>query len=980
MVFFCAFLISFLVAREIFFESIVFGDYALVGLNSGPVIGEYIFNDWHRAAYGGSSPVPFAYLFLYLFGQLASYVGRTEVFSFMMNLSFPLSFIAFYFFSKKFCESMWSRIFGAAFYIINPVVITYYNFGGFMWVLVFLPLSLSFFIDLLEKQTNRKLAKAATFTILTMWAFPNLSVILFFVLFTLALSYLLLARSTLNFLKTILPRLLLFFVIALVCNTAFLFAQYVYSQSPSYGYNAQTVLSDFIYTYEQATIVNLLSFAGNRASPQISLGYLNSENVGNEISVIILIIAFASFYWILKFPQKRNRIIAMLMSVSFTAVFLFLIRCITYSQFDWIITDVPLLWTLRNPVKLQLMLVVCMIPLFIFSMEKIAISCIRFFRKRNLKLATLTFTLVFLGASQVYVYNSFVFNGHVGLDRTYGPPLSYVPDPTITRIINDSLNWYKDGTYRGIILPFDHYTELQVQFANPLLYPSILGLNSEVTNEINDELEATSNLKNLFSLLSTKYVYANRNWTDTEFPIIQTKATNVIEDLKKENLTEEPYSEYSSFVIENALPSVYLSSYPVFCFNVKTIESLNDTVFYSKPVFLNINYDGNVMSMPSTSMIFSSYSWEMPFPGTYALNAAVYGNEQEMPIYYSLDGPTENKIVSTIGEPLKYLATFELKAGSHRLLLATPQTDAFMNLKGNFEPEGEGGSWSVQGNLLEIKNGILPTSQEYDNFDCCLRFKPRQFGIESWNGPEVRFAWVNSSYLSVLYFHEDGRLELKLPSGGKQGAIVRQTNMNRDSWNLLRLIKREETISLYLNGKPLLTFSDPTLNISGRIGIGSAVIGSAVSITDYENATISRNIIDGLALLPAETPKDTPRTLVRMDSGKYVLQFNQTHDSGVTLFLGESYDPLWEATMDGKVLSIHSEANTYGNSWSTNITQGAHEIQIYYKPNEMYRNLLYMNLAIVGILLIAAYFPIVVLNKLRFLRWKTAGKKLIRKT
>jgi hypothetical protein len=77
-VFFCAFLISFLVAREIFFKSVVFGDYALVRLNSGPVIGEYIFNDWNRAAYGESNPAPFAYLFLYLFNQLASYVGRTE--------------------------------------------------------------------------------------------------------------------------------------------------------------------------------------------------------------------------------------------------------------------------------------------------------------------------------------------------------------------------------------------------------------------------------------------------------------------------------------------------------------------------------------------------------------------------------------------------------------------------------------------------------------------------------------------------------------------------------------------------------------------------------------------------------------------------------------------------------------------------------------------------------------------------------------
>lgn len=975
---FCAALISFVVAREIFFKTIVFGDYTLVTLNSGPVIGEYIFNDWHRAAYGVNNPAPFVYLFLYSFNQLASYVGRTEVFSFMMNLSFPLSFIAFYFFSKKFCESMWSRILGAAFYVINPIVITYYNTGGFMWALVFLPLSLSFFIDLLEEKTKRNLAKAAAFTSLTIWALPYLSVVLFFTLFTIALGYLLLARSRLNFLKNILPGLLLLSVIVLVCNAAFLYAEYTYTQSPAFGYSAQSVLGDFKYTYQQETLLNLLTFQGNKASPQISLGYLDSTNMWNEISIIIPIIAFASVYWILKSPQKRNRTVAMLMSVILTSLFIFIIRYITYSQFNWIIMDLSLLWTLRNPIKLQLVLPVCMIPLFIYSIEKLALSSIRFFRKRNPKFFALAFTLVLLGVSQIYAYNSFVINGYVGIDRTYGTPLSYVPNPTITKIVDDSLNWYTEGTYRGIILPFDHFTELQVQFTNSLLYPSILGLGSEVTTEINNELEVNSNLKNFFSLLSTKYVYVNNGWNDTGFRIIQPKnLTDITETLKKENLTEDSQGQYSRFVIDTALPSVYLSSYPVFYSGVRTIELLNDTVFYSEPVFLNIGYDGSVMNTSDTSVptIFSSYSWEMPFQGTYALNAAVYSNNQEIPIYYSLDGgEIENKTVLMTGSELKYLANIELKAGSHRILLATPQTDALLNLSKNFVG---GGSWNVQGNLLEIDNGTLSTSQEYNDFECNLKFKLVQFGEESWNGPELRFAWGDSFFWRVI-FHKEGYVELaKSYAGGYQeGVTTEPENVKLGSWNLLQLLKIGETVSLYLNGERLLTFNDPALNESGRIGIGSDG-----SVTDFEDVTISKNIIEGLELLPAETPKDTPKTLVTLDSGKYVLQFNQTHNSALMLFLGESYDQLWEATMDGKVLSSHSEANMYGNSWFMNVTQGAHEIQIYYKPNEMYRDFLYVSVVGVSILLVAAYFPIIVIDKIRFSRWKTfAGKKPIDET
>ncbi|MGB9778749.1 MAG: hypothetical protein ACPLW8_05025, partial [Candidatus Bathyarchaeales archaeon] len=140
------------------------------------------------------------------------------------------------------------------------------------------------------------------------------------------------------------------------------------------------------------------------------------------------------------------------------------------------------------------------------------------------------------------------------------------------------------------------------------------------------------------------------------------------------------------------------------------------------------------------------------------------------------------------------------------------------------------------------------------------------------------------------------------------------------------------------------------------------------SITSYKDVTISKNIIEGLALLPAETPKYTPTTIVEMDSGEYVLQFNQTYNSWVMVFLGENYDPLWQVTIDGQVLSNHSMANIYGNIWFTNITRGTHEMQIVYKPNEMYRSLMYMSIFIIWVLFAVAYFPRTLLGKLRFSR------------
>jgi hypothetical protein len=371
------------------------------------------------------------------------------------------------------------------------------------------------------------------------------------------------------------------------------------------------------------------------------------------------------------------------------------------------------------------------------------------------------------------------------------------------------------------------------------------------------------------------------------------------------------------------------------------------------------------LSDSSAPMIFGSYSWDMPFQGTfnlYATVAAVQSNNTEIPIYYSLDGGEIHKatVQAKLGE-LEYIATLELKPGSHKLMLA-PQTDPLVDQNSTFVG---GGSWTLQNNLLKINNGTI-FSQNYANFDLNVKFKPVQYGAETWNGPELRFAWTNSSYYWRLIFHKEGNLELAQQIGNtyNKGIVVRAANVTADSWNFLRLTKNNNTISIELNGVRLLTYTDQ----NGEMGstLGKIGIGSDNSVTDFEDATVSKNIIEGLGMIPNEAPKDTPEMQVRLDSGKYSLKFKQTSDSGVMVFLGESYDQNWQATMDGQVLSSHSEANTYGNSWFTNATQGAHEVQISYKPNDMYHNLLYVSAGTVGVLFIVAIFPFAPIFGLRF--------------
>jgi len=69
----------------------------------------------------------------------------------------------------------------------------------------------------------------------------------------------------------------------------------------------------------------------------------------------------------------------------------------------------------------------------------------------------------------------------------------------------------------------------------------------------------------------------------------------------------------------------------------------------------------------------------------------------------------------------------------------------------------------------------------------------------------------------------------------------------------------------------------------------------------------------------------------------------------------------------------------YANCWLINTTQGSHTIEIHYKPNTAYGYLLYGSATIVSVLLIAPYFPVTILRKLRFLKRKNLLRNLSNK-
>jgi hypothetical protein len=946
-----AFIVTFLVARNIFFQTLVLGDIPWVNFHSPKIIWDYTFNIWNPAAYGDNTPKPQCYLLLYFFAELASIFRNSAIYSFFMHLSLPLSFLSFYFYSKNFCSKTLTRILGASLYVINPVTIALFTAGQLMWILVFLPLSINYFMAVLEEQKLRNTLKATLFTGLTIWMLPPIAFILSLSLIVVALIYMAMAENKKDYVKKVLTQLAVYGLLLTLCSAPYIYSTILYIQSLNSSIG-RSVLQDFQYTYQEATIPNMLRLAGNGGSPQIQLDYNSSKNLSNEVGYVIPLFALLSILWI-KDSDKKRRIIAVLTMLFFTLLSATFLRFACNSELKWVITDIMFTWTLRNPFKIQILILTAITTLFAFTTEKISVSAIKLLQQKNLKMAIITIILIFLAVSHIYFYNSFVFNGYMGIDKYPGTEQA-TPDETLTQIVNDSFAWQDNESYRGIILPFDHKTELYVEYSNVFLYPSRLGQNSEISKMISNALCEGENFENLLRLLSIKYVYINNKWKDTGFEIIQPQSPQSI--LATLDRTDEAAkaSEYSKIVLDNALPTIYVSQYPILYSNIQTINLLDASEFQNKPVFIEIqNQKYNITTDKEETSKTIHYLFNNPYPNTYDLYAAIYVEKPETTLYYRLDNEeSKEKTILEGQNPLKYITQLQLQSGNHNLSLKVNDIVLFTNLSYSFINYGNG-KYTIEGQSLKIENGTLIGLREFKNFDLTFKFKVTNYGEEAWNAPYVYFAFTDDSYFYAI-FHKNGYVELaKYAQGTHQSFLaLKKTEINFTDWNNIQIVKVNEAVTLYLNNQYIFSFKDPLLNKKGKIGLGSCN-----STTIFNEVAITPTVIRGICLIPKQNQQKYTAKTLEKTPGHYTLQISNSENSWLTLFLGENYDPLWEATINGTKAENHFKANGYGNLWIFNAPQGLLHIEISYTPNTTYKYLSSLSLIIEAAIIIAAYLP-----------------------
>ena len=961
-----AFIVTYLTARNVFSQTLVFGDTPWVNPKSPEILWQYATNIWTPAAYGDNTPKPQSYIMLYIFAKIASTLQNMTIYNFLLHMSLPISFLTFYHYSKKFCNTVLARILGATIYLINPVTISYFAAGQLMWILAFLPLSINYYIELLEEKTLIKTLKAALFTSLTIWTLPPITFTLTLGLLTTTLSFTAIAKNKTEYLKTLSKQLLIYGLLVTLCLIPYLYSTTIYINSPLFTPNSN-ILADFQYTYQEATTPNLLRLAGNEGSPQSRLGY-NTNNLSNEIGYIIPTLAFASILWV-KNSDKKGRITATLTLLCFTLFFAAFIRFASCSELGWIITDIMVFWTLRNPFKIQLLMLTAIIPPFIFSAEKLIISLKEFLKNKDFKKAAAPTALILIALSHIYMYNHFVFNGYMGIDK-YPGINQVMADETLINIVNDSLKLSENKGFRGIILPFDHKTELYVEYSNMFLYPSRLGQNHDASNILNIALTIGQNIENFLRLLSIKHVYINNRWEDTGFHIIQPESPQAALKLLNNANNIECQNGYCKVTLENALPTIYISQYPILYSNIETISLLDPSTFQKNPVFIEVENLGwkTITEGQNASKTFH-YALDIPYPETYNLYVIAYLEKPETTITYKLGNyETKEKTLKEEQNPIKDVTQLQLQTGKQNLSITVDGLFMFKDLNHSFNDWGNG-TYKIEKQEIKIENGTLISLDNFENFDLTLKFKALNYGAETWHGPYIYLELTNDYYYRI-FFHKNGYIELSKYIQGKHQPFLtfKKTNINFKEWNNISLTKTHDTITLKLNNQQVFFNKDPQLNAKVKIGLGSYN-----STTTFNEATITKNVIKGIWLIPKENQQTPTTKIIERKPRGYTLQINNSKNTWLTLFLGENYDTQWEATINRATAQKHIKANVYGNLWIFNTPQGIHNIKIHYEPNAVCNILITLSLMVKTALIIIAYIPSNSLQKV-FLRYRRKTK------
>ena len=847
-------LIVYFTTWRILGKPLVYGDTPYVTLNSKKVLEEYLLHAWHREAFGNNYPWPQGHLVTLFFLYLSEIIGFEELHILFNNLSFIFIPLAFYMLTRDFIEDSASRIIASLLYFLNPVTITYFVSGGNLWSLALAPLAIKYYLKTLVRspyklQINIKYTMiAGILSAFIMMLYPPFIVPFMFMVFVM-LTVQCLTHIERNYtcLKEVLRVLIVFTIASLIIlsiNAPYVTSIYCNLKDPTLTIASSNIIADFAYTYNELSIPLLLRLAGNLGSPQVTLGY-NLNTVNNDIGYLIPLLSLIGTYYVLR--ERKNKLYPFAIGYVAVIFFVLILRAIIFSGFNKVLLYVPLIWTMRNPFKLQQTFTLLTAITFGLGLGKILNTIKRYsslkfsFMSKNMMKVLIKYVLIFSVLIAILSYNAVAFDGSLGLIKDKRSLENVFVNEKIAALAK-ILSTEKHYDYRGIIVPFTHYVELYMQFHAPHYYPGRLGLLSDIEILLNDALKY-GELEKILGMYSIKNVILYKDLQKLEFPILWSIEPRFLEKMLDKATMIIKYETQSlvNYVNPYALPVVYITSFPIFYSDVSSLIDLVDYEYYrKKPIFIKAEEVCTSMrtvfyNNETYNVLFRVFEITLPSQSNYTLFLSV-NVERTIPIFYSIDNEEIRVIKVTPATQVLDIHVGMIGKGRHRIAIGIPVDKKVIT----WETKVQGKRYRfISEKEFVTSNGFLIYSKRLSDFTLYLRSKLLKHGEKSWNTQSILLCYnkTNGTYFRIV-FHKTGLIELAKSINFKYTPSIYVTAARFDLKDLeLKIDKVNDTLTIHILGSnETYTFKDKDLARKGYLVFlsdNSNALWSNVTVVNY---------------------------------------------------------------------------------------------------------------------------------------------------
>jgi hypothetical protein len=674
-------------------------------------------------------------------------------------LFYFLSMFSFYALSTEFLTKKFWCLIVSAMYVFNPITPYYFTSMLYAFVMVFLPLTLKFFIRALREISRHPNPHPLSRNFLLSALFLSLSVSAheqFFLSAALASIYLALTFAviclrrygrTRHFVRVSAINVLVFATVFLIVNAPLLLSVNNIRSAPLATYfkgNFGDFLANIQFCYANANPVTLFRLGGDSGVGLGQNSWYDSNAYTNVFGYALFIVFLASILLLLfrKDVGQTDKTFFYMNIIMFINSII-LIEFIRYLPNDPALSARLfsfILQTWESSTELRVLLLLSLLTTTLVVFKKLE----TYGKTRKTRIAKETAVILLIAS--VVIYNSPWLISYAG----------YTP----LQQISDNLKWGNlfDNSYselanllgekytneRGVLIPYTHEAELYLP-PNFRLFQLV----SDVNDQTIELTEGTSiPWSKILGLFSVKYVVVSKVFQPNELLIfpksLDSNATRAIDNIENESELnfQEQRGNYTIYENQDSLPVLYATRNYVLYDDTGTLKyAFQLTDFQDLPVFLGSGGQTSQLSIPR---FVNNDTYQV-----FALRPTYDSSASSPNLTVTFDGENNETLSLNKTATLNNIDVFS--------------TDCQLSAGDTVKVPGSN-DWT---NTQQFDDSILNSTSfplgEYGSFMLNFTVSVSRWGQYGFQGPRVLIDTGNSKYFII--FHDDGFLELAVLQG-----------------------------------------------------------------------------------------------------------------------------------------------------------------------------------------------------------------------